>query len=91
MGKFRKNKEVRKTVLEPLAEVLAELEEICSSWEEARKHRKIKRPDLYVNEGMAIKAIAILQKYNRELSGKLEDAMAGIYRYRDNERGNNEE
>lgn len=89
MGTFRTAKEVRQTVLEPLTELVAELEQICSDWTDAKKRRKLVRPDLYVNETSALKAIATLQKYARELSGKVEDAKAGIYRYRDNERGEN--
>ena len=91
MGIFRTSKEVRDTVLNPLSELVAELEQLCSDWDSAKKRKQIKRPDLYVNETMALKAIATLQKYVRELNGKLEDAEAGIYRYRDDESVDNEE
>ena len=86
MGKFRTSNEVRKMVLTPLTELTAQLSKLCDSWDEAFEQNEIARPDILINETMALTALATLNKYVRDLSGKLEDARAGVYRYRDYER-----
>lgn len=86
MGKFRTSKDVHKLVLTPLTELTAQLSKLCDSWDEAYEQNEIARPDILINETMALTALATLNKYVRDLSGKLEDARAGVYRYRDYER-----
>ncbi|MBR5161509.1 MAG: hypothetical protein IKW80_07750 [Thermoguttaceae bacterium] len=86
MGKFRTSKDVHRLVLTPLAELTAQLSKLCDSWDEAFEQNEIARPDILINETMALTALATLNKYVRDLAGKLEDARAGVYRYRDYER-----
>ncbi|MBR0238369.1 MAG: hypothetical protein IJQ39_09790 [Thermoguttaceae bacterium] len=86
MGKFRTSQDVHKMVLTPLAELTAQLSKLCDTWEEAYEQNRIARPDILINETMALTALATLNKYVRDLAGKLEDAQAGVYRYRDLER-----
>lgn len=86
MGRFRTSKEVRRLILTPLTEMAANVSTLCDSWDESVESGKLVRPDLLINESMALSALATLRKYVRDLSGKLQTAEEGVYRYRDFER-----
>ena len=66
----------------PLAELSGDFAALCKQWERAYAAGRIARPDLLLNDVLPEAAIARLRKLLRETSGKLEDAMAGVYRYR---------
>ncbi len=82
MGHYRTAAEVRKRFVAPLAELSADFAALCRRWEEADEAAQIARPDLLLNDVLPEAALARLQKFFRETSGKLSDAVAGIYRYR---------
>jgi hypothetical protein len=74
--------DVRKRFVEPLAELSGDFAALCEQWENAYETGQIARPDLLLNDVLPEAAIARLRKLFRETSGKLEDAIAGVYRYR---------
>jgi hypothetical protein len=82
VGQYLASSDVRKRFAEPLAELASEFEKLCRRWERTRKARKIARPDLLLNDSLPQAAIGTLRKLLREASGKLDDAIAGVYRYR---------
>ena len=87
MGQYLTSGDVRKRFAGPLLKLASDFSELCERWEEAYKSGDIVRPDLLLNEVTPEAAIATLRKFLRETSGKLDDAIGGVYRYRDTERG----
>jgi hypothetical protein len=73
---------VRKRFVEPLGALCDDFARICTRWDKAYRAGEIARPDLLLNDVLPEAAIARLRKLLRETSGKLEDAAAGVYRYR---------
>ena len=86
MGKYLTFDDLREQFAKPLARLAVDLDDLCDRWEEASKAKKITRQDLLLNEVTAESALGSLRRFHREASGKLEDAVAGVYRYRDVER-----
>ncbi len=82
MGHYLTAGDVRKRFVEPLAELSADFAEQCRQWEHAVRTKQIARPDLLLNDVLPEAAIARLRKFFRETSGKVADAIAGVYRYR---------
>jgi hypothetical protein len=66
----------------PLAELSGDFAVLCKQWQQAYAAGRIARPDLLLNDVLPDAALARLRKLFRETSGKLEDATAGVYRYR---------
>jgi predicted component of type VI protein secretion system len=82
MGHYLTAADVRKRFVAPLAELSGDFAELCQTWEDAVATQRIARRDLLLNDVLPEAAIARLRKLLRETSGKLEDAVAGVYRYR---------
>jgi len=82
MGQYLTSGDVRERFAEPLFELAADCKRLCDRWEEAQKGREIARPDLLLNDVTPAAAMGTLRKFVREASGKLDDAVAGVYRYR---------
>lgn len=86
MGHFLTANDVRTRFAEPLTELAQAFRETCEQWEQAYQAGSIAREDLFLNEATAELGLGTLRKLQRETAGKLEDATAGIYRYRPRER-----
>ncbi len=82
MGHYLTAGDVRKRFVEPLAQLSGDFAKLCQQWEDAEAKGQIARPDLLLNDVLPEAALARLRKLLRETSGKLEDALAGVYRYR---------
>lgn len=82
MGQYLTSKDVRERFVAPLLELANDCKRLCERWEEAQKSRAIARPDLLLNDVTPTAALGTLRKLVREASGKLDDAVAGVYRYR---------
>ncbi len=83
MGHYLTAGDVRKRFVKPLAELSDQFGELCQQWKEAVRTGQIARRDLLLNDVLPEAAIVRLHKLRREISGKLEDAVAGVYRFRD--------
>ena len=75
-------KDVRERFAEPLSALAAGFADLCKRWEKACQSGQVARDDLLLNDVLSQAALGRLRKLLREASGKLEDAMAGVYRYR---------
>jgi len=82
MGQYLTSEDVRERFAGPLLELAADCKRLCDRWEETQKSRAIARPDLLLNDVTPTAALGTLRKFIREASGKLDDAVAGVYRYR---------
>ena len=82
MGHYLTAADVRKRFVVPLAQLSGDFTELCRNWEDAVETKRIARRDLLLNDVLPEAAIARLRNFLRETSGKLEDAVAGVYRYR---------
>jgi hypothetical protein len=82
VGHYLTANDVRERFAEPLSELATGFAELCKRWEKARQAGQIARGDLLLNDVLPLSALGQLRKLLREASGKLEDAMAGVYRYR---------
>jgi hypothetical protein len=82
VGHYLTANDVRERFAQPLAEMTTGFAELCERWEKARKTGQISRGDLLLNDVLPLGGLGQLRKLLREASGKLEDAMAGVYRYR---------
>ena len=82
MGHYLTSDEIRTRFVVPLAELSGDFAALCKQWEKAYAAGQIARPDLLLNDVLPEAAIARLRKLFRETAGKLEDAVAGVYRYR---------
>ena len=82
MGRYLTPDDVRERFAQPLSTLAAEFTELCKRWEKAYKAGEIARPDLLLNEVLPAAGIGRLRKLLREASGKVDDAIAGVYRYR---------
>ena len=82
MGRYLTSDDVHERFAVPLANLAAEFDALCKKWEEMQRSGAISRPDLLLNHVTPEAAIGTLRKFLREASGKLEDAVAGVYRYR---------
>jgi hypothetical protein len=82
MGQYLTAEEVRERFAGPLLELAAECKRLCDRWDEAEQGELIARPDLLLNNVTSQAALGTLRKFFREASGKLDDAIAGVYRYR---------
>lgn len=86
VGHFLTANDVRTRFAELLIELAQAFRETCEQWERAHQTGFIVREDLFLNEATAELGLGTLRKLQRETAGKLEDAIAGIYRYRLRER-----
>ena len=82
MGHYLTADDVRERFVRPLAELSGDFAKLCKRWESAYETGRIARPDLLLNDVLPDAAILRLRKLLREGSCKLEDAVAGVYRYR---------
>lgn len=82
MGQHMTARELQTRFAEPLQELAANCKQLCERWEKAQKNGDIARPDLLLNDVTPTAAMGTLRKFVREASGKLDDAIAGVYRYR---------
>jgi hypothetical protein len=82
VGHYLTANDVRERFAEPLSELATGFAELGKRWEKARQSGQIARGDLLLNDVLPLSALGRLRKLLREASGKLEDAMAGVYRYR---------
>ena len=82
MGQYLTSEDLRERFAGPLLELAADCKRLCDRWDEAQKGRDIARPDLLLNDVTPTAALGSLRKFIREASGKLDDAIAGVYRYR---------
>jgi hypothetical protein len=82
VGHYLKANEVRERFAEPLSGLATGFAELCKRWEKARQSGQVARGDLLLNDVLPLAALGRLRKLLREASGKLEDAIAGVYRYR---------
>ena len=82
MGHYLTSDEMRTRFVVPLAELSGDFAAVSKQWEKAYAAGQIARPDLLLNDVLPEAAIARLRKLYRETAGKLEDAVAGVYRYR---------
>ena len=86
MGQYLTPEEVRKRFAGPLLGLASDFGSLCDRWEEAHDSQRISRRELLLNDVTPELALGTLRKLLREASGKLEDAIAGVYRYRDLEK-----
>jgi hypothetical protein len=86
VGQYLDHAEVRKRFAKPLSELSSDFDRLCKRWKKAFDSDQIVRDDLLLNDVSAAAALNTLRKFLREASGKLDDAIAGVYRYRDVER-----
>jgi hypothetical protein len=82
VGHYLTANDVRERFAEPLAALAVEFGELCKRWEKAGQSGGIARADLLLNDVLPQVALGRLRKLLREASGKLDDALAGVYRYR---------
>jgi hypothetical protein len=82
MGQYLASDDVRKMFVDPLLALAAECKKLCDRWDQAEKKKAIARPDLLLNNVTPEAALGTLRKFVREANGKLDDAVAGVYRYR---------
>ncbi|MGD0896989.1 MAG: hypothetical protein ABR915_04075 [Thermoguttaceae bacterium] len=82
MGHYLAANDVRERFAEPLSGLATGFADLCKRWERARRSGQIARSDLLLNDVLPQAALGQLRKLLREASGKLEDAIAGVYRYR---------
>ena len=73
---------MRKCFVQPLAQLTSDYTEFCKRWEKANETGTLPRPDLLLNDVLPEAGIGRLRKLLREAAGKLEDALGGVYRYR---------
>lgn len=86
MGQYLTSEAMRTQFAVPLRELARDFEHLCNRWKMADESGEIARPDILLNQASSEAAIHTLRKFLRETSGKLDDAIAGVYRYRDTER-----
>lgn len=70
----------------PLMQLAGDFAEVCKRWDRLHQSGELPRDDLVINDVMPETSLGRLRKLHREIEGKLEDAVAGVYRYRDAER-----
>lgn len=87
MGHYLIPDDVRSQFVKPLIALTRDFQKTCDQWEQALRSGDLLREDLFLNEGTAKLSLGTLRKLQREIAGKLEDAIAGVYRYREAERG----
>jgi hypothetical protein len=85
MGQYLTAKQLRRDFSEPLFELAADFRLLCQRWDGAIRAGDVARPDLLLNDSTAAAGLASLRKLHEEASAKLDDAIAGVYRYRDSE------
>lgn len=85
MGQYLTSDEVRRRFTDPLSKLAADFAQLCKRWDKAHKAGEISRPDLLLNDVLPEMGLGRLRKLLREASGKLDDAAAGVYRYRKTE------
>jgi len=85
MGQYLTHADLRERFAVPLQELATGFAELCEAWQRAYESREIVRPDLLLNDATPETAMSTLRRFLREASGKLQDAIAGVYRYRDAE------
>ena len=86
MGQYRISDDVRSSFAEPLSELALAFQETCDQWQRAYRAGHITQEELYLNTSTATRGLGALRKLHREISGKLEDAIAGVYQYPRRER-----
>ncbi|MBN1910187.1 MAG: hypothetical protein JW818_10640 [Pirellulales bacterium] len=86
MGHYLTSENVRSQFAKPISSLAKDLIRLCDRWNRACAAGNLSRPDLLLNDVMPEKALDVLRRFEEEASIKLEDAVAGIYRYRDSER-----
>jgi hypothetical protein len=86
VGHYLTPGDVRARFVEPLNDIAKDFQKTYDRWMQASRNDAIAREDLYLNDVTAEMSLAALRKLQREIAGKLDDAIAGIYRYRETER-----
>jgi hypothetical protein len=86
MGRSLTPGEFRARFVKPLSELANSFKKLCDDWERAHSSGSLRRADLLLNNATSEAGIVALRKLYRETTSKLEDAVAGSYRYRDAER-----
>jgi hypothetical protein len=86
VGQYLNPDDVRASFVEPLKNLWQDFHKACERWEQASRAGSIAREDLFLNDATAALSLGTLRKFQREINGKLEDAIAGVYRYREAER-----
>ena len=86
VGQYLNHKDVRERFAKPISDLSSDFDRLCRKWKKALDSDQIVRNDLLLNDVSATAALGTLRKFLREAAGKLDDAIAGVYRYRDAER-----
>lgn len=86
MGQYLTSERVRARYAKPLTVLSKDFVRLCDRWKKAHDSGRLPRPDLLLNDTMPGKALALLRRLHDEAAAKLDEAMAGVYRYRDTER-----
>ena len=82
MGHYLTADDLRERFVRPLAKLSGDFAKLCKRWDSAYESGRIARPDLLLNDVLPEAAMLRLGKLLRESACKLEDAVAGVYRYR---------
>jgi hypothetical protein len=88
MAKYMTPEQARAEFVTPLLTRLSELTQALDRWDVAIKNKQLSRHDILINEKTAKLAIERdLRRLAREIEDKVEDAIKGVYRYRDSNKG----
>ena len=76
----------RRSIVSEISKFQHDVEFTIDRWEDSLRSGKMESPEIYLNDTMAMDGLARMRKLLRELNGKIDDSIAGVYRPRPKER-----